>query len=174
MKSSAISKGRFGILVEVVTGRVDVLSIANPSNLDVALSTRASEETLTGIRGILATSLDVALSTRASEATLASIDGKLAIVTSKAEISAAENVSGLECVLEKGFRKSVSILIDIPYDKATVAEVYVSNDGLEWQLYDVINVIGKTIERFKIEYNFVKVKLAITGIDIKILITATI
>lgn len=45
----------------------------NTDNLDVALSTRASEATVASIDA----NIDVALSTRASEATLSSIDGKL-------------------------------------------------------------------------------------------------
>jgi len=77
--------------------QVDVLTLPNPSNLDVALSTRASETTLSAIKtqtdkltfdaanrltvnaAVVAnpSNLDVALSTRASEATLSSILNKL-------------------------------------------------------------------------------------------------
>jgi len=54
--------------------QVDVLTIPNPSNLDVALSTRASESTLSAIKS-KTDNIDVALSTRASESTLASFVG---------------------------------------------------------------------------------------------------
>ncbi|MEM1820412.1 MAG: hypothetical protein QXU64_02340, partial [Thermofilaceae archaeon] len=53
--------------------QVVVVSLPNPPNLDVALSTRASESTLSSILG----RLDVALSTRASEATLAAVRDRL-------------------------------------------------------------------------------------------------
>jgi len=77
--------------------QIDVLTAANPPNLDVALSTRASETTLSAIKAqtdkltfdaanrltvnaaVVAnpSNLDVALSTRASESTLSSILSKL-------------------------------------------------------------------------------------------------
>ncbi len=50
--------------------------------LDVALSTRASEVTLTAIGAILAASLDTTLSSRASELTLASVLGQLDVALS--------------------------------------------------------------------------------------------
>ncbi|MEM1631882.1 MAG: hypothetical protein QXX83_07100 [Thermofilum sp.] len=53
--------------------QVVVVSLPNPPNLDVALSTRASESTLSSILG----RLDVALSTRASESTLAAVRDRL-------------------------------------------------------------------------------------------------
>ena len=76
--------------------KVQLDSIPNPSNLDVALSTRASETTLSGIKtqtdkftfdasnrlyvnaAVVAnpSNLDVALSTRASESTLSTFSGK--------------------------------------------------------------------------------------------------
>ncbi|MEM3858255.1 MAG: hypothetical protein QXV17_03270 [Candidatus Micrarchaeaceae archaeon] len=87
-------------LVTDTTGRLRTVveSVANPSNLDVALSTRASESTLSAIKSktdllsfdannnlkvnasVVAnpSNLDVALSTRASESTLSAIAGALA------------------------------------------------------------------------------------------------
>jgi hypothetical protein len=52
-------------------------SVANPPNLDVALSSRASEATLSAIKS-KTDNIDVALSTRASESTLSAIAGALA------------------------------------------------------------------------------------------------
>ena len=56
--------------------RVVAESVANPPNLDVALSSRASEETLSAIKS-KTDNIDVELSTRASESTLSAIAGAL-------------------------------------------------------------------------------------------------
>jgi hypothetical protein len=56
--------------------------------IDVALSTRASEATLTALAAMLATQLDVALSTRASEATVAAI---LAALTDGSQHTIVDN-----------------------------------------------------------------------------------
>jgi hypothetical protein len=88
--------------------RTVVESVANPSNLDVALSTRASESTLSGIKTqtdkltfdtsnylqvnvkaiVNPSNLDVALSTRASETTLSELSGKF-----PSAVSLADNLS---------------------------------------------------------------------------------
>jgi hypothetical protein len=68
--------------------------IPNPSNLDVALSTRASESTLSGIKAgtdyldDIYGRLDVALSTRASESTLSGLSGKF-----PSAVALADNLS---------------------------------------------------------------------------------
>jgi len=80
--------------------QTDVLTVANPPNLDVALSTRASEATLNAVKAQIdkltfdslnrlkvllenlpnPSNLDVALSTRASEETLSALKSALASV----------------------------------------------------------------------------------------------
>jgi hypothetical protein len=77
--------------------RVDTsgrLAIQNEPNLDVALSTRASETTLSGIKSgtdyidDIYNRLDVALSTRASESTLSGLSGKF-----PSAVALADNLS---------------------------------------------------------------------------------
>lgn len=110
-------KGDQGLIKQVSATdlRLDVYAsyVANPSNLDVALSSRASESTLSGVKAqtdkfqfdvnnYLKTvpqatpnpsNLDVALSTRASESTLNAIKNALAsVATDKVRVSPVDPI----------------------------------------------------------------------------------
>jgi hypothetical protein len=117
----------------------DWLSVLpNPSNLDVALSTRASESTLSGIKAqtdkltfdssnrlkVLLESLpnpsnlDVALSTRASEATLSAIKNALGSVGTD--------------------KMRVSIVDALPAGSNTIGNVYAIKSGT-WNIDNLLN-----------------------------------
>ena len=135
-------KGDQGLLKQVSSTdlRLDVYAsyVANPPNLDVALSTRASESTLSGIKAqtdkltfdssnrlkVLLESLpnpsnlDVALSTRASEATLSAIKNALASVGTD--------------------KMRVSVVDALPAGSNTIGNVYAIKSGT-WNIDNLLN-----------------------------------
>jgi len=135
----------------------DWLSVLpNPSNLDVALSTRASESTLSGIKAqtdkltfdssnrlkVLLESLpnpsnlDVALSTRASEATLSAIKNALASVgTDKVRVSL---VDSLPAGTNKIGRVDVDSLPSLPAGTNKIGSVDAYKAGT-WNIDNLLN-----------------------------------
>jgi len=133
--------------------RTVVESVANPSNLDVALSTRASESTLSGIKSqtdkltfdasnylqvnvkatVNPSNLDVALSTRASESTLSGIKSqtdKLTFDTSnylQVNVKATVNPSNLDVALSTRASESTLSGLSGKFPSATALGDSLSN-----------------------------------------------
>lgn len=85
-------------------------------NLDVALSTRASESTLLGLSGRAAsidTDIDVLLSTRASEATLLGVSGRLASLDTDVDVLLSTRASEATLLGVSGRLAAIDTDIDV-------------------------------------------------------------
>jgi len=153
-------KGDQGLLKQVSSTdlRLDVYAsyVANPSNLDVALSTRASESTLSGIKAqtdkltfdssnrlkVLLESLpnppnlDVALSTRASEATLSAIKNALGSVGTDKLCTSL--VDALPAGTNKIGSVDVASLPSLPAGTNTIGTVNAVKSGT-WNIDNLLN-----------------------------------
>ena len=93
----------------------DILSAVGSGNIDVALSSRASESTLSAIK-LKTDNLDSLLSTRSSESTLSSLNAKIPALGQQS------SGSSMSVVLAAGFTSPISaIALPLPAGAATEA-----------------------------------------------------
>jgi len=162
-------------LVTDTSGRLRTVveSIANPPNLDVALSTRASETTLSAIKSktdllsfdslnnlkvnvtttVNPPNLDIALSTRASESTLSAIAGALASkATDKLRVSVVDSLprSNFTVVDSTGtelssYIKNLDTTLSTRASESTLSGIKAKTDLLTFDANNYLQVNVKSI-----------------------------
>jgi len=155
----------------------------NPSNLDVAVSTRASESTLSSVLS----QLDITLSALRDalkganskdfstlEYDVESLLIEFQPVCNSDSVDSGSNTSGLIVELDKGGRPYV----DVYYNVGGAATIYieVSADGTTWRLLDTITTStgSEGVEQFPwVGHRYVRARCPTTGIDITLEITAS-
>jgi uncharacterized protein YggU (UPF0235/DUF167 family) len=123
----------------------DIQNIANPSNLDVALSTRASETTLSGIKSQTdkfsfdasnrlaiqnEPNIDVLLSTRASETTLSSVKTN----TDKLDVNLSTRATETTAASIKTNTDKLDVNLSTRASEATLSNIKTNTDNLNVNL----------------------------------------
>lgn len=136
--------------------QINVVSTVNPPNLDVALSTRASETTLSGIKSQTdkltfdannrlaiqnPPNLDVALSTRASESTLSSVKTNTDTMVSRLDVALSTRASDSTLSAFSGKFPSAAALGDTMSNPTTtvIGSAVLGFDGTNWRRLRVIS-----------------------------------
>jgi len=178
------------------------VAVENPPNLDVALSTRASEATLSSIDDKLPSltvagnkpvailedgvglaksadlaNLDVALSTRASESTLSALHTRLGdiftgAVSADGSIAAADNIAGFNVYVNNDFRTLVEFRCTL--GGAGDIEVQISFDGTTYYTLwtKSLTAAGTYADWDFVAAPYFRINVPTTGIDVEIDIRA--
>jgi len=174
--------GTIEVLSKIKDSAGNVISPAkedgNLAKLDVALSTIASEATLSAIKSALSSigtdkllttpdnpsNLDVALST---------IRDLFSPVSGSDSVTAANNTSGLSVSLNAGGRPTVEVYYNVS-DAATI-NIYGSTDGSTWRYTSSITIPAAEEKAvvFSNGYMHVKAECITTGIDVTLEISAS-
>jgi len=105
---------------------------------------------------------------------LADIKREFEPVSEKGSVSAADNTSGLQVVLDKGGRPFVNVYFNL--GGAGRVYIKVSNDGSKWRTLDVIDLPegGEDIKTYAgVTFRYVRVETDVAGIDVEFEVSAS-
>lgn len=94
------------------------------------------------------------------------------IKTVEKSITAGQNTNGLEAILDLENRREFSIYVDLPNDDSSELWIYLSNDGVNWEVFKATSFKRRYFKVFKTLFRYVRVYIPRTEIDIKIKIGA--
>ena len=159
-------------------------ALPNPSNLDVALSTRASESTLSGVKsqtdkltfdGSNYLYVNVGGDTvgLALDSTLSSFSGRFEPVSASDSVAAGDNTAGLSVQVTADGRPNMELYYNV--GGAATINVYGSNDGSTWRPTDSFTTSGAEEDAlfYYNAYRYVKVECPTTGIDVTLEVTCS-
>jgi len=177
-------KGDRGLLKQVSATdlRLDVYAsyVANPSNLDVALSTRASEATLSAIKNALASvgtdklrvSVVDSLPSGTNEVGAVRLPDVKDAVTASGRVTAASNTAGLAVAINNDWRTLVQFRATLGGAGTVILEASPDGENYFFLWSKSLTAAGSYCDWDLCAFPYFRVRVPTTGIDIAVDIRA--